>query len=160
MLVVATIDLLAHAAGGDESRRIAGLLPLSLLHDSLSVAFAAGVIGVVVGAWSAAMGLGGGLLAVPALVLLFGREQHVAEGTSLVIMLPNAIAGAVAHVRQGTASPRLGVIIGVGALVGSVVGVGIALHLATHVLEYAFGAFMVLVIVRESISFRRKYLRH
>jgi uncharacterized protein len=58
VLVVATIDLLAHAAGGGESRRIAGLLPLSLLHDSLSVAFAAGVIGVVVGAWSAAMGLG------------------------------------------------------------------------------------------------------
>jgi uncharacterized membrane protein YfcA len=48
----------------------------------------------------------------------------------------------------------------VGALVGSVLGVGIALHLETHVLEYAFGAFMVLVIVRESISFRRKYLRH
>jgi len=159
VLVLATIDLLAHAAGGGASRQVAALLPPAPLNDSLAVAFVAGVIGLVVGAWSAAMGLGGGLLAVPALVLLFGREQHVAEGTSLVIMLPNAIAGAIAHVRQGTASPRLGVIVGLGALVGSILGVGIALHLETHVLEFAFGALMIVVVVRESISFRTKYLR-
>jgi uncharacterized protein len=158
VLIVAVGDLLFQATAGS-AQDVTPLLPERLLQNDLSVAVMAGLIGVAVGAWSAAMGLGGGLLAVPALVLLFGREQHVAEGTSLVIMLPNAISGAIAHGRQGTASIRLGTLIGLGALVGSLLGVGLALRLTTRQLEYVFVVFMIVVVVRDSLAYRRKYLR-
>ncbi|HVY14558.1 MAG TPA: sulfite exporter TauE/SafE family protein [Rhodopila sp.] len=158
VLVVATIDLFFHAAGAVEGRASA-LFPPAILDHEAVIALIAALIGMVVGAWSAAMGLGGGLLAVPALVLLFGRGQHVAEGTSLALMLPNAISGAIAHVRQGTASVRLGAALGGGALVGSILGVALALYLRASTLQCVFGAFMMLVIVREGIAFRGRIRR-
>jgi uncharacterized membrane protein YfcA len=42
------------------------------------------------------------------LILLFGVGTHTAEGTSLLVMLPNSVAASVQHLRQHTASPRLG----------------------------------------------------
>lgn len=158
VLIAATIDLFFHAAGTVEGRASA-LFPPAILNHEVFTAFIAALIGMIVGAWSAAMGLGGGLLAVPALVLLFGRGQHVAEGTSLALMLPNAISGTIAHVRQGTASVRLGAILGGGALLGSILGVALALYLRASTLQYLFGAFMMLVIVREGIALRGRIRR-
>ncbi|VBA56990.1 hypothetical protein [Mycobacterium attenuatum] len=50
------------------------------------------MLGIVIGAWSTALGLGGGLLTAPVMLVLFGSPLYVAEGTALMVMLPNALA--------------------------------------------------------------------
>jgi hypothetical protein len=55
------------------------------------------VIGVAVGALSGLMGVGGGFVAVPALVLILGFNQQMAQGTSLLMMLPTALVGAISY---------------------------------------------------------------
>jgi hypothetical protein len=112
----------------------------------ISMTFAAGVI---IGAWAAALGLGGGLLAVPALVLLFGTDLHTAAGTSLLMFVPNSIAGAIVHLRKGTASPRLGGLLSVGAIPGAAAGALLALALSSVVLGVVFGTFASAMGVRE-----------
>ncbi len=114
------------------------------------------LLGVVIGAWSSSLGLGGGLLAIPTLVLIFGINQHTAAGTSLLVMIPNTIVGSIAHLRQGTASPRLGSFMGIGALVGAALGSWIAFLLNDQVLQLIFGCFVLLMAIREGCTFYRR----
>jgi uncharacterized protein len=107
------------------------------------------LVGFVIGAWAAGMGLGGGLLAVPALMVLFNVELHSAVGTSLLMFLPNAVVGTIVHARQGTADMRLAAILNAGALPGAIVGALVALALNRTVLSAVFAAFCLLVAVRE-----------
>lgn len=95
----------------------------------------------MIGAWAGAMGLGGGLLAVPALVLLFGVELHVAAGTSLLMFIPNSIVGTLVHLRQGTASARWGWLLG--------------LALDAVVLGVVFATFALAMAVREIVQLAR-----
>lgn len=144
VLVVAGAKLLTDAAGADP------LDGAGLVTDAAAVAVpVAFVCGIVIGAYSAALGLGGGMLTVPALVLLFGVGLHAAEGTSLLVMLPNAVAGAVAHTRQGTAHVGIGARLAAGAGPGAVAGASLALALDEAVLGYVFGVFVLLMAVRE-----------
>lgn len=112
-------------------------------------------LGALVGAWSAAMGLGGGLLTVPALVLLFGVDPHTAVGTSLVVMLPNSVAGATAHLRQGTASVPIGARLAAGAAVGAAGGALLALALDERMLSAVLGTYMYVTAIRELVRLRR-----
>ena len=125
------------------------VVPAGLLVDPWFLVPATLLAGLVVGAWSGAMGLGGGLLAVPALVLLFGVELHVAAGTSLLIFIPNSIVGGWVHVRQGTASAWWGWLLGLTAVPGVVLGAVLGLALDTEVLGLVFGAFALSMAVRE-----------
>ena len=102
------------------------------------------------------MGLGGGLLAVPALMLLFGTDLPTAEGTSLLMFFPNAIVGTITHARQGTADLRLGLNLNIGALPGAVAGVLIALALNVKILSIVFAVFAMTIGVREIYRMRRE----
>lgn len=122
----------------------------ALLPDAATVVVPAGLIlGLIIGAWSAGMGLGGGLLAVPVLMVLFGTDLPTAEGTSLLMFLPNAIVGTIAHARQGTADIGLATVLNIGALPGAFIGVLIALTLHADVLGLVFAAFALAIAVRE-----------
>ena len=125
------------------------VVPAGLLADLRFVVPATIVAGIVIGAWAGAMGLGGGLLAVPVLVLLFGVELHVAAVTSLLMFIPNSIVGTVVHLRQGTASPRWGWLLGLSAAPGVVAGALLGLALDTVVLGIVFATFALAMAVRE-----------
>lgn len=96
------------------------------------------LVGVGAGVLSGAFGIGGGVLTTPAIRLLLGYPELIAVGTPLPVIVPTAIAGAVAHARSGTADVRLGLLIGAlgvpaavaGALLTPVVG-GTAVLLVT-----------------------------
>lgn len=126
-----------------------------LLTDLRFVIPATIVVGTVIGAWAGAMGLGGGLIAVPALVLLFGVELHVAAGTSLLMFIPNSIVGTVVHLRQGTASARWGWLLGMTAAPGVVAGALLGLALDAVVLGVVFGTFALAMAVRETVALLR-----
>jgi uncharacterized membrane protein YfcA len=128
----------------------------ALLADAWFVVPTTVLVGVVVGAWSGAMGLGGGLLAVPAMVLLFGVELHVAAGTSLLMFIPNSLVGSWVHLRQGTASARWGRVLGLTSAPGVIAGALLGLALDTTVLGLVFAAFALLMAVREIVALVRR----
>lgn len=110
------------------------------------------VLGLVTGMLSAVMGVGGGLLFVPVLVLLFGFTQHTAEGTSLAVVIPTAAVGAFRHARRGYTDWRVGLLLGLGGLAGGVGGAYLALELDGVVLQRLFALFLLVMIVQVARS--------
>jgi len=78
------------------------------------------LLGLVVGLLAGFMGVGGGIIAVPAFTLLLGMPQHLAQGTSLAVILVTAPAGAIEHARHGNLVWRLVPALAVGAAIGAV----------------------------------------
>lgn len=135
------------------------LVPADLIVDPWFVVPMTLAVGIVIGAWNGALGLGGGLLAVPALVLLFGVELHVAAGTSLLMFIPNSVVGSVVHVRQGTASPPWGWLLGLTAAPGVIAGAELGLAMNAGVLCLVFATFALLMAVREVVGLVRPRIR-
>ena len=148
ILLLTCLKLFLDVSGHDPMQGSA-VVPDSWLASLWYVVPVSLILGFVIGAWAAGMGLGGGLLAVPALMLLFGTELPTAEGTSLLMFFPNVIVGTITHARQGTADMRLGLNLNIGALPGAVVGVLIALALNVKILSIVFAAFALTIGVRE-----------
>lgn len=148
ILMMTVLKLCLDAIGLDPLHGQA-LLPSPWLDQATFVVPVATVLGVLIGAWAAALGLGGGLLAVPALMLLFGTNLPTAEGTSLLMFFPNAVVGTMAHVRQGTADTRLAWGLNLGALPGAALGAMLALALDSKLLGLFFAAFALAIAVRE-----------
>jgi hypothetical protein len=101
--------------------------------------------GVLVGVASGLLGVGGGTLAVPFLTLVVGLSQHAAQATSLVVILPTAIAGSLALRRRGIGDLPLALRLGVVGAVGSVLGALLALALPGGTLRLVFAVFIGLV---------------
>jgi uncharacterized membrane protein YfcA len=104
--------------------------------------------GVVVGAASGLLGVGGGTLMVPFLALAAGFSQHAAEATSLLVVLPTAIVGSLVLRRRGVGDLGLALRFGTLGAAGGVVGALLALALPGHVLKIVFACFLLLISVR------------
>ncbi|MCW0212994.1 MAG: sulfite exporter TauE/SafE family protein [Pseudonocardia sp.] len=148
VVLTTAAKLYLDAAGLDPLAGQAAVSP-SLLADPWFVLPVTIGAGIVIGAWAAALGLGGGLLAVPTLVLLFGADLHTAAGTSLLMFVPNSIAGAIVHLRKGTAAPSLSGWLSLGAIPGAIAGALLALALDSVVLGVVFGTFALAMGIRE-----------
>jgi len=98
--------------------------------------------GVVVGITSGLLGVGGGTLVVPFLTLAVGLSQHEAEATSLLVILPTAVAGSLALRRRGVGDLGLAIRFGVVGAVGSVLGALLALALPGSTLRVIFAVFI------------------
>ncbi|MBI5170763.1 MAG: sulfite exporter TauE/SafE family protein [Candidatus Eisenbacteria bacterium] len=106
----------------------------------LAVALA---VGASVGLLSGFLGVGGGILAVPALTLLFGAPQQTAQGTSLAVILVTAPFGALEHHRHGNVVPRLVPWLALGAAAGAPLASMVAQTLPQAALARAFAVFLV-----------------
>lgn len=115
---------------------------------SLPVILGAAAFGVAVGLLSALFGIGGGIVMVPFMVLLLERSQHLAEGTSLLVIVPTAIAGVIAHRKRGYVSFRLAATLGVGGVVGAFFGARLALSIDENVLVKVFAIFLIVMGLR------------
>lgn len=99
--------------------------------------------GLLAGVTSSVLGVGGGVIMVPLLVLGFGYGQHIAEGTSLAVIIPTALTGAISHHRHGYTDWSLGLRLGGASVVGSLVGASVALSLSPVTLGRTFGALQL-----------------
>jgi uncharacterized membrane protein YfcA len=99
--------------------------------------------GVLAGAVSGVLGVGGGLVFVPALTVGLGVPQTLAQGTSLAAILPTALVGGITADREGNVLRSHLVIMGVLGALGGAVGAVLALALPTGVLVRVFGAFLI-----------------
>lgn len=118
---------------------------------------AAGGIGFAAGVSSGALGIGGGILFVPALVLVLGQHQVAAESTSLLAIVPVAALGAWRQHRYGNLRLRDGLIVGVLSPVGVGIGTVLANVLPERGLKLAFAAiqlFFAYRLVRRAVEGR------
>ncbi len=104
---------------------------------------AAILIGVAAGLLSGLLGIGGGALFVPALVLLLGLGQIDAEATSLLAIVPVAAVGAWRQRRYGNVRVREGLMIGAIAVPGALAGVVLVNVVPERATEYAFAALLL-----------------
>ena len=101
------------------------------------------LIGIAAGMLSGLLGVGGGALFVPALVLLLGLDQVDAEATSLLAIVPVAAVGAWRQHRYGNVRVRDGLVIGVLAIPGALVGVVLVNAVPERAIEYAFAVLLI-----------------
>jgi uncharacterized membrane protein YfcA len=123
----------------------AGAVPPEI-DPTIAVAYV--VSGVAMGLLSALFGIGGGILLVPLLVTAFGYDIRLAAGTSLAVMGPIALTGALRQSRQGTTDWRSGAMLGLGGIVGGIVGAALAQRMPLTVLTWLFAALLIFTAVR------------
>jgi uncharacterized membrane protein YfcA len=104
--------------------------------------------GGVAGMLAGLLGVGGGILLVPFLVLAVGMTQHEAEGTSLLVILPTALAASVALRRREVGDLPVALGLGVVGAAGAVAGALLALSLPADALRLIFAVLVALVGLR------------
>lgn len=104
--------------------------------------------GLMVGVVSGLTGVGGGILVVPLLALGFGIGQRVAQGTSLVAILPTAAVGALIHHRSGNVDLRAASWMAGAGVPAALVGSSLALWLPQRALGGVFGIFLLFAATR------------
>jgi uncharacterized membrane protein YfcA len=115
----------------------------------------AALMGLAAGVISGLLGVGGGILFVPALTLILSLSQVQAEATSLLAIIPVALAGAARQYRYGNVDLRDGAIVGALSALGVLGGVALANVLPQRMLKLAFAALMLVV----AAQFVRRYWR-
>jgi uncharacterized membrane protein YfcA len=105
----------------------------------------AALLGLLGGAVGGILGVGGGILFVPAIAILLGHSQLVAEATSLLAIVPVALVGAVRQRRHENVELGAGLLLGVLAIPGTAIGVVLANLLPERALELGFAALALVV---------------
>jgi uncharacterized protein len=107
------------------------------------------LIGIAAGMLSGLMGVGGGIIIVPALVYLIGFSQKTAQGTSLgLIMLPVGILGVLQYYKQGHVDFRIVGVLAIGFLVGSYFGSKVALSISQETMKKIFACLMIVIAIK------------
>lgn len=107
------------------------------------------LLGIAAGVASGMVGIGGGVILVPALVFLFGLTQHQAQGTTLALMVPPiGIIAAWTYWRQGYVDLRIAALIAAGFLIGSLLGARFSVGLSNATLQKVFGVCLFLLSLK------------
>jgi uncharacterized protein len=106
---------------------------------------AAIVIGALAGVLAGLLGVGGGVLFVPALSIFLGLGQVDAEATSLLAIMPMALVGAWRQHGYGNLRVRDGAILGAAAIPGAIAGVAIVNVLPERLVKIAFAGLMLVI---------------
>lgn len=124
----------------------------------LSLSTGAGliVLGVVMGLASGMLGIGGGVIAVPVFMSLFGLPPLLAKGTSLLAMVPTAIAGTIPNLRAGLVVLKDGVIVGIAAVAASFGGVALAFVMPDQLSAQLFGLLLLGVAIQSALRRLKK----
>jgi hypothetical protein len=112
-------------------------------------------VGVLAGSVAASLGVGGGIIYVPALVAFFALGQHEAQGTSLALIIPTTLIATFVHARAGRVDWRTSGLLAVGAVAGGYLGARFALTLDPTLLRKLFGVLVALTAVRMLRKTRR-----
>jgi uncharacterized membrane protein YfcA len=102
------------------------------------------LLGIGAGIMVGLLGIGGGLVLVPAMVYLLGMDQHLAQGTSLFILLPPIGLGALRQYwKAGNVDLRAGILCAIGMILGAYLGGIVAVPMSTPKLKAWFGGYLI-----------------
>lgn len=108
---------------------------------NIIVGFCSGII--------SGMGIGGGAILIPALILLQGIEQQVAQGINLLYFLPTAVVSLIIHIKNKNVELKTALILGGSGVLGAICGSLLAVRLSGGFLGKLFGIFLFLIGVYE-----------
>jgi uncharacterized membrane protein YfcA len=108
--------------------------------------------GLVAGLVSGTIGVGGGVVFVPLMTVGFRVPQTIAQGTSLLAIIPTAIVGGITHIREGNVHGDAAMWMGAGGVVGAILGALVAVHVPGLLLARIFA---VVLIVNAAVVLRR-----
>lgn len=111
------------------------------------------LIGLMAGILGGFIGVGGGIIVVPAMIYFMGMGQHTAQGTSLAMMLPPIGLLAVWNYhKEGAVDMKAAMILAIGFIIGGYLGSKLSLRLDETKVKFVFGLFMVLVAIRMTFT--------
>ena len=106
------------------------------------------LLGATAGVFSGLLGIGGGIILVPMLVLLVGLTQQQAQGTTLILLTaPFGLLAALTYYQSGYADLKIAAILGIGFFFGAFLGAKVATNIPNVVLQKVFGVALLLVAV-------------
>lgn len=112
-------------------------------------------VGVVTGVLAGLLGVGGGVVVVPALILLFAASDLVAKGTSLLMMIPTALSGTIGNVKRRNVDLRAAAWIAVGGCASTPLGAYLARILDASVATPLFAVFLTVIAIQLAVKARK-----
>ncbi len=107
------------------------------------------LLGIISGALSGLIGIGGGIIIIPALIFLFGLSQHTAQGTTLALMVPPiGLLAALNYYQHGHVNLKIAAFVCVGFFLGGWIGANFATSLSNATLEKVFGFTLLLISLK------------
>lgn len=107
------------------------------------------VLGLAAGILSGLLGIGGGILIVPALVLVFGLSQHLAQGTTLALMVPPiGLLAAWTYYKHGHVDIKIAALICLGFFIGGLIGAKYATLINPATLKRLFGVALLIAALK------------
>ncbi len=107
------------------------------------------LLGLVTGIFSGLIGIGGAIIIIPSLVLLFGLSQHTAQGTTLALMVPPiGLLAAWTYYKQGFVDFKIAGLICLGFFFGGLVGAKFATEIPDDILRKVFGVILLVSSLR------------
>ncbi len=105
------------------------------------------ILGAGLGAVGGLLGIGGGLIAIPVLSFLYGMDQHLAQGTALVMITPNVLIGFIRYRQRNQIDMGATGGLAVATIITSFISAGYASMVAARSLQLAFAVFLILLAV-------------
>lgn len=118
---------------------------------NMSFLFIAGllILGIIAGYFSGLIGIGGGVIIVPALIILFGFSQHVAQGTTLALLVPPiGILAVTEYYKKGYVDTKAAIIICIGFIIGGYLGGKYSVGLPEQLLRRIFSIVIIVIGIR------------
>jgi uncharacterized membrane protein YfcA len=107
------------------------------------------LLGLLAGTFSGLVGIGGAIIIIPALVVFFGLSQHIAQGTTLALMVPPiGLLAAWTYYKAGFVDLKIAGLICLGFFVGGLVGARFATGISDQVLRRLFGVLLLLTSLK------------
>lgn len=107
------------------------------------------LLGLIAGVISGLVGIGGGIIIIPALVFIFKLTQHQAQGTTLALMIPPiGLLAAWTYYKQGAVDLKIAVFIALGFFLGGLLGAKLAIGIPDVWLEKIFGVVLLLIALK------------
>ncbi len=110
------------------------------------------VLGLITGVLAGLLGVGGGVIVVPVLMVVFGISDLIAKGTSLLMMIPTAISGTIGNLKRKNVDILGGLLIGLSAAATTAVGAWIAVNVDPRVANALFAGYLVFIAVQMAIK--------
>ncbi len=123
---------------------------------TLAMAILLIIVGLLTGTLAGLLGIGGGVIMVPAMVVLLGMVPVVAKGTSVAVIVPTSIMGTIRNRKKANADIRVATVVGLCGAASAVVGATISDRLSDHFSNIMFAALLVFVAITQLLSLRSK----
>lgn len=108
--------------------------------------------GILVGTFSGFFGLGGGVIMIPILTELFKMAPHKALGTSLAVMVPTALVGALRHANYGNTDIKVALMMWCGSLLGAFLGATLVSQIPGNVVKKLLAIVIIILALRMFFS--------